>query len=139
MEMSARMVRITSNCSLLEGSKNWPPRFPGEKAGRKRLEGPRQKGVDMAATKVAREFPWLHRVPQSWVKHTMEDAKNEFLSRVDRCSYAREAEEHLKGNTDLVHCVSTVQRHGAQQIKQENKSKQPFSSSSIKPEGRKRR
>lgn len=52
-----------------------PLHFPGEKAGRKHLEGPRQKGVDMSASKVAWEFPWLHRILQSWEKHTMEDAK----------------------------------------------------------------
>lgn len=45
-------------CVFMEGSQNWPPTFPGEKAGRKHLEGPRQK--------VAWEFPWLHRVIQSW-------------------------------------------------------------------------
>lgn len=60
-----------------------------------------------------------------------------FLARVDWCSYMRETEKHLKRSTDLVHHVSTVQRHGAQQIKQENKSKQPFSSSSSKTRGQK--
>lgn len=49
----------------------------------------------------------------------------------------RETEKHLKLNTDLVHRVSTVQRHGAQQINQENKSKQPFSCSSSKTSGQK--
>lgn len=65
--------------------------------------------------------------------------KNEpsFLSRADRCSYMRETEKHLKLNADLVHRVSTVQRHGARQIKHENKSKQPFSSSSSKTRGQK--
>lgn len=61
----------------------------------------------------------------------------EFLSKDDQCSYMKETEKHLKLNTHLVHCMSTVQRHGAQQIKHKNKSKQPFSSSSSKTRGQK--
>lgn len=49
----------------------------------------------------------------------------------------RATEKHLKLKIDLVHCVSTVQRQGAQQIKNENKTKQTFSSSSSKTRGQK--
>lgn len=46
-------------------------------------------------------------------------------------------EKHLKLKIDPVHCKSTVQRQGAQQIKKENKTKQTFSSSSSKTRGQK--
>lgn len=67
MEMSGRKVGITTNCSLMEGSKKWPPHFPGEKLVENTWKN--------QASKVPLEFPWLHKVPQSWEKHAMEDTK----------------------------------------------------------------
>lgn len=64
----------------MEGSKNGPPHFPGEKAGRECQERTEartmsQEGVDMSAGKTAWEFTWLHAVTQSREKHSMEDVK----------------------------------------------------------------
>lgn len=109
MVMSSSKVRITSNCSLLERSENLPPLFPGENAGRKHLLA-RWHGNALGGTELYNPGKNILWKMQKWP---------EFLSRVDWCSYMRVTEKHLKLNTDLVHCVSTVQRHGAQEIKHE--------------------